>query len=86
MYQFGFSFVRHASLSLAVDLSVFREYYFSEINLQKDFFLRRKMDKEGWIPISLIASFHRVQQLTQDVQMIIEVCSELCAQTILPFI
>ncbi|KAL5012494.1 hypothetical protein ScPMuIL_011045, partial [Solemya velum] len=47
------------------------EYYFSEDNLQKDFFLRRKMNKEGWIPISLIASFHRVQALTQDVALII---------------
>ena len=48
------------------------EYYFSEDNLQRDFFLRRKMDKEGWIPISLIASFHRVQALTQDVALIIK--------------
>jgi la-related protein 1 len=31
------------------------------------------MDKEGWIPISLIASFHRVQALTQDVALIIKV-------------
>ena len=30
------------------------------------------MDKEGWIPISLIASFHRVQALTQDVALIIK--------------
>ena len=51
----------------------FREYYFSEENLQRDFFLRRKMQKGGWIPISLIASFHRVQALTQNVMLIIEV-------------
>ena len=31
------------------------------------------MDAEGWIPISLIASFHRVQALTQDVNLIIQV-------------
>ncbi len=31
------------------------------------------MDSEGWIPISLIASFHRVQALTQDVPLIISV-------------
>ncbi|XP_071078727.1 la-related protein 1B-like [Haliotis cracherodii] len=48
------------------------EYYFSEENLQRDFFLRRRMDKGGWIPISLIASFHRVQNLTQDVNLIIQ--------------
>lgn len=48
------------------------EYYFSEANLQRDFFLRRKMDKEGYLPISLIASFHRVQALTLDVKDIID--------------
>lgn len=48
------------------------EYYFSEENLQRDFFLRRKMDANGFLPISLIASFHRVQALTQDVQMVID--------------
>ena len=51
----------------------FSEYYFSSDNLQRDFFLRRKMDKEGYIPISLVASFHRVQALTQDVALIIKV-------------
>ena len=44
---------------------IFSEYYFSEANLQRDFFLRRKMSPEGYLPISLIASFNRVQQLTQ---------------------
>ncbi|KAK4019727.1 hypothetical protein OUZ56_001736 [Daphnia magna] len=48
------------------------EYYFSEDNLQRDFFLRRKMDSEGYLPISLIASFHRVQALTQDVSLVIQ--------------
>ncbi|OTF81265.1 la-related protein 1-like protein [Euroglyphus maynei] len=48
------------------------EYYFSEENLQRDFFLRRKMDEQGYLPISLIASFHRVQALTQDVTLVVE--------------
>ena len=48
------------------------EYYFSDENLQRDFFLRRKMDANGFLPISLIASFHRVQALTQDVQKVID--------------
>lgn len=52
------------------------EYYFSEENLQRDFFLRRKMDDNGYLPISLIASFHRVQALTQDVQMIVDAISD----------
>jgi hypothetical protein len=31
------------------------------------------MDKDGWIPMSLIASFHRIQQLTHDINLLIEV-------------
>jgi len=60
-----------------VSHSVCSEYYFSEDNLQRDFFLRRKMDIDGWIPVSLIASFHRVQQVTHDVNFIIEVAVSL---------
>ncbi|XP_041435515.1 la-related protein 1B isoform X2 [Xenopus laevis] len=46
------------------------EYYFSMENLEKDFFLRRKMDLQGFLPISLIAGFYRVQSLTTDVDII----------------
>ena len=45
------------------------EYYFSEANLSKDIFLRRKMDVGGFLPLSLIASFNRVQALTQDLNV-----------------
>lgn len=31
------------------------------------------MDQEGFLPIGLIASFHRVQALTTDVNVILEV-------------
>jgi len=48
------------------------EYYFSLDNLQRDFFLRRKMSTDGYLPISLIASFNRVQQLTQDITFIVQ--------------
>ncbi|KAL6726391.1 hypothetical protein Aduo_008365 [Ancylostoma duodenale] len=48
------------------------EYYFSADNLQKDFFLRRKMNSEGFLPITLIASFPRVRSLTQDLALICE--------------
>uniref|UniRef100_A0A671XER2 La ribonucleoprotein 1B n=1 Tax=Sparus aurata TaxID=8175 RepID=A0A671XER2_SPAAU len=48
------------------------EYYFSLHNLERDFFLRRKMDVQGFLPISLIASFHRVQALTMDISLIME--------------
>uniref|UniRef100_A0A3B4Y5F4 La ribonucleoprotein 1B n=1 Tax=Seriola lalandi dorsalis TaxID=1841481 RepID=A0A3B4Y5F4_SERLL len=49
-----------------------QEYYFSLHNLERDFFLRRKMDAQGFLPISLIASFHRVQALTTDITLIME--------------
>ncbi|XP_046599348.1 la-related protein 1B isoform X1 [Neodiprion lecontei] len=52
------------------------EYYFSEENLMRDFFLRRKMDAEGFLPITLIASFHRVQALTTDVALVVEAIKE----------
>jgi la-related protein 1 len=31
------------------------------------------MDQEGFLPIGLIASFHRVQALTTDLSLILEV-------------
>ncbi|CAD1469183.1 unnamed protein product, partial [Heterotrigona itama] len=52
------------------------EYYFSEENLLRDFFLRRKMDAQGFLPITLIASFHRVQTLTTDVGLVVEAIME----------
>ncbi|XP_055000944.1 la-related protein 1B isoform X3 [Sorex araneus] len=48
------------------------EYYFSTENLERDFFLRRKMDEQGFLPISLIAGFHRVQALTTNLGLILE--------------
>lgn len=42
-------------------------------NLERDFFLRRKMDADGFLPITLIASFHRVQALTTDISLIFAV-------------
>ncbi|KAL2503939.1 La-related protein 1C [Abeliophyllum distichum] len=48
------------------------DYYFSEENLVKDNFLRSNMDDQGWVPITLIASFPRVQQLTYDVSLILD--------------
>ncbi|XP_076446091.1 la-related protein 1B-like isoform X5 [Babylonia areolata] len=48
------------------------EYYFSDVNLARDVFLRRHMNEEGWAPISLIATFNRMKTLTLDVQAIKE--------------
>lgn len=47
------------------------EYYFSEENLKKDDYLKSNMDEEGWVPLSLIAGFRRVQSLTSDIQLIL---------------
>ncbi|CAF2405530.1 unnamed protein product [Rotaria sp. Silwood2] len=46
------------------------EYYFSSENLQVDIFLRRQMTKDGYVPLSLIASFNRVRSLCDDTHII----------------
>lgn len=38
--------------------------------------MRRKMDEEGYLPVTLIASFHRVQALTNDVTLVVSAISE----------
>ena len=47
------------------------EYYFSEENLERDLFLRGKMDVLGYIPLSVIASFNRVKSLSQNFELIV---------------
>ena len=46
------------------------EYYFSEENLAKDMFLRKKMDANGWVDMETIAAFNRVRMLTPDLTII----------------
>ncbi|XP_012255767.2 la-related protein 1 isoform X2 [Athalia rosae] len=70
------SYVNLDTLTLKEYIKKQIEYYFSEENLMKDFFLRRKMDAEGFLPITLIASFHRVQALTTDVALVVEAIKE----------
>ncbi|XXG60699.1 hypothetical protein AAC387_Pa04g2540 [Persea americana] len=48
------------------------EYYFSHDNLLKDYYLRRKMDEQGWVSIQMIADFNRVKAITQDMYVILE--------------
>ncbi|GJN40412.1 hypothetical protein PR202_gb29620 [Eleusine coracana subsp. coracana] len=48
------------------------EFYFSKDNLCMDVFLRRRMDDQGWVDISLIAGFKKVRELTNDLQYIKE--------------
>uniref|UniRef100_A0A8D8QG00 La-related protein 1 n=1 Tax=Cacopsylla melanoneura TaxID=428564 RepID=A0A8D8QG00_9HEMI len=47
------------------------EYYFSADNLVRDIFLRKKMDPEGFLPVTLIASFSRVRSLTTDINRVL---------------
>lgn len=50
------------------------EYYFSVDNLCKDTFLRSHMNSQGFVPLSLVAGFRRIQQLTPDIELIRYVC------------
>lgn len=56
--------------------SICSEYYFSDENLERDFFIRRKMDADGYLPITLIASFHRIQALSSDIQVVLTAVQE----------
>ncbi|CAF3614935.1 unnamed protein product [Rotaria sp. Silwood1] len=47
------------------------EYYFSDINMVRDKFLKNESIKDdGWIPLSLLTTFKRLQSLTTDFQTI----------------
>uniref|UniRef100_A0A0N4VJW9 La-related protein 1 n=1 Tax=Enterobius vermicularis TaxID=51028 RepID=A0A0N4VJW9_ENTVE len=70
VYPNGASMVPLSTEGLKDHLRKQIEYYFSAENLQKDFYLRRKMDEDGYLPISLIAGFPRVRTLTSDVELI----------------
>ncbi|KAF2120660.1 hypothetical protein BDV96DRAFT_271884 [Lophiotrema nucula] len=50
------------------------EYYFSVDNLCKDMFLRKHMDSQGFVFLSVIAEFNRIKQLTTDLELIKAVC------------
>ncbi|GAB6026010.1 hypothetical protein CHUAL_011973 [Chamberlinius hualienensis] len=48
------------------------EYYFSRENLQRDFFLRRQMDAEGYIGLNVIATFTLIKCLTSNIAELLE--------------
>jgi la-related protein 1 len=48
------------------------EYYLSDDNLKIDIYLRRKMDRYGFVDLNLISSFNRIKSLTQDLVLITE--------------
>ncbi|KAF2842369.1 hypothetical protein M501DRAFT_928338 [Patellaria atrata CBS 101060] len=50
------------------------EYYFSLDNLCKDMFLRKHMDSQGFVFLTVIADFNRIKNLTTDIELIKMVC------------
>lgn len=48
------------------------EYYFSDVNMVRDKFLKSEITKDdGWIPLSVLITFKRLQSLTTDFKTII---------------
>ncbi|XP_063371853.1 la-related protein 1 [Cydia amplana] len=78
-FYYGAAHATSAPYGLGLDQATLKdlikkqiEYYFSPDNLARDFFLRRKMAADGTIPVTLIASFHRVRALTPDVALVLD--------------
>jgi la-related protein 1 len=53
-----------------MNIFIFSEYYFSLENLEKDFYLRRKMTPDGYLPIAVIANFPRIKNMIQDLILV----------------
>jgi la-related protein 1 len=56
--------------SVLAMVSMQLEYYFSIDNLCKDVFLRKHMDSQGFVFLTFIAGFKRIQALTQDFELL----------------
>ncbi|XP_054168010.1 lupus La protein homolog A-like [Oppia nitens] len=49
------------------------EYYFSDINLSKDKFMKDLLNKDdGWVSFEILLTFKRLKSLTEDVKVIIQ--------------
>ncbi|KAF3893772.1 La domain-containing protein, variant 1 [Trichophyton interdigitale] len=68
-------YMEHYSLMGTISMQL--EYYFSVDNLCKDLFLRRHMDSQGYVLLSVIASFKRIKSLTEDMELLRFVCRQL---------
>ncbi|KAM0240739.1 hypothetical protein ACHAP5_007883 [Fusarium lateritium] len=53
------------------------DYYFSIENLCKDTYLRQHMDSQGFVPLHFVAAFKRMQNLTNDMNLLRAVCEDL---------
>lgn len=58
--------------AISFNLYFFRSYYFSTDNLCKDTFFRFHMDEQGYVPVTFIASFKRVRELSQDISLVMK--------------
>jgi la-related protein 1 len=67
-------YIDHSSVLAMVKMQL--EYYFSIDNLCKDVFLRKHMDSQGFVFLNFIASFKRIQALTQDFELLYYACLE----------
>lgn len=64
-------FLLHSALKQQI------EYYFSDLNLPKDLFLRENMDSQGFVPLNVITEFSRVRSISsQNLQSVREACSD----------
>ncbi|TVY54181.1 putative HTH La-type RNA-binding protein [Lachnellula cervina] len=67
-------YVDHISVLSMVTMQL--EYYFSIDNLCKDMFLRQHMDSQGFVLLSKVANFRRLQALTQEFELIRHACEQ----------
>merc|ERR1712190_610704 len=68
----GWSSYPYSNLS-ASDLhfiSTTLDYYFSDENLTGDFHLKRSMLNDGWVTISTLLTYPRMQQVGADINML----------------
>jgi la-related protein 1 len=67
-------YIEHVSVLALVTMQL--EYYFSIDNLCKDVYLRKHMDSQGFVFLTFIAGFKRIQALTQDFDLLRHACQE----------
>ncbi|KAF9950231.1 La- protein 4 [Mortierella alpina] len=58
------------------------EWYLSPRNLSKDVYLVSKMDTDHWVPISVLADFRRVKELTGNLQEVVDALRRSSAVTV----
>jgi la-related protein 1 len=67
-------YIDQASVLAMVTMQL--EYYFSIDNLCKDVYLRKHMDSQGFVFLSFIAGFKRIQALSQESDLLRYACQE----------